>query len=615
MAVRIRSKLNEANDYAINAQPYEGGILSAIEVPPSSGVWCPIVVYDDAVSIGTDKLEVQTPKVVSDLFWAYDGVFVADTRINPTTTGAGAIPVLSLAASETTRDYTTANSTSSTATYKIALVNPNNYKVQFCTNVEGTGGTLGGTTGGFPANDTTAWVNIEPTGGFYLVRSLCSDSDDQTIYMRYERSGVAYSDEYRLAPNFPKLPPYSNTGGIPTGTGNAVAALNGVPLLAHVWGMFGNDNPTLFKQGTYQDDLCAIEEAARDLGDEYLKVLPFYATQNAVPKEYSVSRWVSGTDTQTKRVVYLNYNFLLTKEVMRSYIEYAIQAGIQGFMMLNYANDGYLSLFRRIFRDSDIDKRGLKICYSLNFGGEGRDTYDSDLANDTWNNGTAYRDTVYQFALDIKQSWYAKARKNGVQVPIIHALISSNGTMATDKASAWVDLQRIKARVLFNTGSPLGETFNVLMTSGPDISVGNADDTGEVWNAKTSYYLQPSYSDGFSASGTILDSFMGATNVAASNKVPMISWGYNSNPRWYFQNQESVSSFPYAEQVLSYMPTLINKLKTHMNDTPKDLRLALCGQVGEFAEQGRDLFPNKDGDRDMLNIFKAAFNPSYVIPT
>lgn len=61
MAIRIRSKLNEANDYLINVQAYEGGILSAIEV--TTGNWCPIIVYDDAVSIGVDKLEVQTPKL------------------------------------------------------------------------------------------------------------------------------------------------------------------------------------------------------------------------------------------------------------------------------------------------------------------------------------------------------------------------------------------------------------------------------------------------------------------------------------------------------------------------------------------------------------------------
>lgn len=627
MAIRIRNKSNELDDFdvAVN-RVLQGGIISAIEVPLGSAVWVPIVVYDDAISISGDKLEVQTPKVISELYWAYDTTFVADIRINPVITGEAATPVLFIAAGNTSKTYTTPVTTASNALYSISLNNPNNYKVQFCSNVEGTGGTIGGTTGGYPANNTTAWVNIEPTGSFYLVRSLCSVSNDQTIYIRYERTGAYPSDgSYRLAPNFPKLAPYNNSGGVPT-AGSAVVAYGangGVLLLAHVWGMMGNDDPVNFQQGTYQDDICAIEEDAGYRADS-INCLPWYAVRNGSSTEYQVTKYNengNGADLG-KRAKNLHYSFMLTLPIMRAYVIYAVEAGIQGFMMLNYANDTYLSLFRRLFRQlSNDDKKGIKICYSLNFGGPGRDTYDNDLATNTWNNGTVYRDTLREFALDIVDpgDWYATARKMvaGTRVyrPIVHCLIEDAGTMEADKATAWIDLQRIKARVLVNRpGNPLVDTFNVLMTSGPTISVGSADATGEIWNAKSDYYLQPELSAGFNDSGRILDINLEESNINSSvaNKAPMISWGYYSGPRWRFKWKVPVEGFPYgpsstANTVLNYMPTLINKLKTQMNNPNKDLRLAICGQVGEYAEQGRDLFPNIQNNRSMLDIFKDKF--------
>jgi hypothetical protein len=645
MAVRLRSKTNAEDDFLVSTnRVYEGGILSAIEVPPSSGVWCPIVVYDDAVSIGTDKLEVQTPRVVSDLFWAYDGTFVADTRINPTLTGEGAKPVLAISAAATSVEHTTPLTVGSTATYRISLVNPNNYKVQFCSNVEGSGGTIGGTTSGFPANDTTAWVNIERPSGFYLVRSLCSTTDDQTIYIRYERSDGGYSADYRIAPNFPKLAPYNNSGGVSTGVTNAVApygANNGVPLLAHVWGMMGNEG--IKEQGTYQDDILAIENLAKipGIGNEAFKCLPWYAVSGN-EQQYETSVWNAGTNTGKKQTSYIRYSFTLTKEIMRQYIEYAVRAGIQGFMMLNYRNDAYLSLFRRVFRTLNYntgEMRGIKICYSLNpGGGTDSDSYDASLISNEWPHGTTYRDTIWQFAEDIVQPWYATARKMvgtggaALQVPIVYCLISEAGAAETAaKEQAWLDLRRIKQKVLANRGNALGETFNILMTSGPDISVGNADATGEVWNAKTNYYLQPEVSAGFNDSGRILDLAVGGTlenpqgtGVNAANRVPMISWGYDSRPRYNFQNQIVPGHFPYEpaatpNTVLNYMPTLIDKLKVHMDDAPKDLRVALCGQVGEYAEQGRDLFPSlvigSAASTAMLDIFKSKFNNGYVIPS
>jgi archaeosine-15-forming tRNA-guanine transglycosylase len=66
------------------------------------------------------------------------------------------------------------------------------------------------------------------------------------------------------------------------------------------------------------------------------------------------------------------------------------------------------------------------------------------------------------------------------------------------------------------------------------------------------------------------------------------------------------------------MPTLLQKLKDHMADAGKDLRVALCGQVGEYAEQGRDLFPSfvvgAAPSTTMLDIFTNKFNNGYVIP-
>ena len=630
MALFIKRK-SDGEEFADKTHVYGGGIVCAFEV--STGVYCPIIVYDDAVSISGDKLEVQTPKPISELYWAYSDTFVADPTINPNLTGTLAYPILL----STTPDkyYTTANSPTSTTTFKILLDNPNNWQVQFSTNVEGTGGVAGGVdSGGYPVG----WANIsKETAGHYLVRTISHNTLQQTVWIRYRRSGdTGYPTDpiYRIGPNFTPMPIFGNGGsgggggGTPIGGTNAVepyGANDGVPLLAHVWGMMGNEGIT--EQGTYQDDILAIENLAKvsGIGDEAFKCLPWYAVRNASPTQYQTSVWNAGTDTGNKRTSEIYYSFALTKPIMKLYVEYAVRAGIQGFMMLNYRNDAYLSLFRRVFRTLDYatEMRGIKICYSLNFGGGAdSDSYATDLINGTWPNGTTYRDTIYQFAEDIVQPWYATARKMvgsggaAVQVPIVHCLISQAGTAETDaKNQAWLDLQRIKDRVAVNGGS-LTHTFNILMTSGPDISSGSADATGDTWNATTQYYLQPS--GAFSGAGAILDANMGATGVAAANKVPMISWGYDSRPRWYFQHGDVPSYFPYGD-VTTYMPTLIDKLKVHMDDAPKDLRVALCGQVGEYAEQGRDLFPsfvvNSAPSTTMLDIFKAKFNAGYVIPT
>jgi hypothetical protein len=546
------------------------------------------VVYDDAVDEIGDLIQVQTPRVVSDLFWAYDGTFVEDTRINPTLTGAGAIPVLALAVGETTRTYTTANDTDSTATYKIALVNPNNYKVQFCTNVEGTGGTLGGTTGGFPANDTTAWVNIEPTGGFYLVRSLCSDTDDQTIYMRYERSGVDYDEDYRLAPNFIRLPTYKEGIEIIVGGSGNVVASKGFAL---VWGNCGEDPAS--DQGTHEEERYMLSNSM------FTNQAPFYATEHAATN-ITVNNYSAGVQIGTAtRSVTIDY--LLTDTVMDKMIEYLVRSGLNGFGWVHYADDATLGRFRMYFRALTSEKRrGAKAFHIIyNQGGDpGSSGYNTSIAN---------------MATDVAQSWYFTVEKGGNQVPVLMALIDAEGGAVAAQVA-----ERLAALNAVKSAASVGTSYNVLMTTGADISsyLGTGD-----WDAQCNYYTYGSYGDGFIDVYRILSAAM-ETNRTNGRLVPMISCGLDQRARYWlrYDGNTSIGFYNYEEDVLPKLGNMIDLTKGYL--TAGACKFWMAGIVDENTEQGKGLFPtlrisNADtriDDRAIMK-FKEKLNPNYVIPS
>jgi hypothetical protein len=596
MAIKIKLRVSPFTEYNVN-DAYAGGFL--VIVPTEYGD-CPMIQYDDAVDKIADIINVQPPKAVSDIFEIVDtDAPYVDPLINP---DLNAIPIVN---SPLSKAYTNFNAADYDTTFKLTLNNPNLYKVQFATNRMGTL-----TVDGYYLPDGTGFVDVTPDEfGVYSIETASSTVDNQTIWCKYKRTS-GYDNTKISFSTFKPMDTYLVSGGGGGGqtTGNAQSPLNGVPLLAHVWGMMGNDNPDVFKQGTYEDDVAALQEKGVENAD-VLKAFPWHAKQT-LPTPYLVSRWVNGVDQGLpKRAVNLTWSFLLDDLVMTQYIDYAVRCGIQGFMLLNYANDGYLSLFRRVFRKTIINKRGIKICYSLNFGGEGRENYAADEAN---NNPvfSPYRQTVYDMASDLTQGlangWYATARKmisgTPTQVPIFHVLYEGGGATETQVSDlAWEDLARIKAKAGYS-----GETFNIKMTSGPDLTIGlgAADDIGNVWNATTIYYNQPELSTGFTGSTAILNAQM--ANTPCANKVPMVSWGYNSDPRRKFHGLEGNGGFPY-EDVINHMPSLLNTLKGHMNNNAKDIRVALCGQVGEWAEQGQDLFRNYYGDERMFNIFKDKF--------
>lgn len=516
-----------------------------------------------------------------------------DPTLNP---DRYAVPVIQ---SNPTKEYVNSNNPNSNTRFKLVINNPQNYSIQFSTKVVG-----GLNAQGLPI----AYVTIPRVGGFYNVETLSvinPESNPQAIFFRFENSLISAMQGF--ANYVPFAPPTTTGGGGGTiGTGQTKAPYGGVPLYGHIWGNFGNDQPSVFGQGTYQDDVYAIQNLATTYPSEaeVIKTFPWYTQRLGNNPEYwDVSVWQNGQRTGQKMNVPLFYKFLLDENVMRQYIDYGIQAGLQGFMLHNYADDGYLSLFRRVFRRPSIDKRGMKICYSLNFGGEGRENYDSSSAM------TAYRQSLVDMAWDVQQNWYGTCRKNGSQVPIFYAFIDSDNVdqQRTAVNNYWQDLSRLKSII----GGSIGDTFNILMTSGPSIgqisetTIGSADATGNVWNAETFYYNQPPSTTDFTPSSAIINAFL--TNTPCANKVPMISWGYDSRPRWFYEKGQIPGYFNYQTQVLPYMKTLIDTLKGHMANGSKDLRLALCGQIGEFAEQGRDLFPNIDLEQPMLDIFKEKF--------
>ncbi len=602
----------------------DGGIVVAFQTGINE--YCPIIVYDDAINQIGDSITVQTPKAVSEEYWAYSDTFEADPSINPDLT---AKPVLGTLNPD--KYYTVANSATSTTTFKILLDNPNNYQVQFSTNVEGSGGVAGGVdNGGYPVG----WANIaKDNAGYYLVRTISHNTNQQTVWIRYRRAGdTGYSDTYRIGPNFTPMPVFGNGGtgtgtgggGTPIGTALAVPPVNGVNVLAHVWPMMGNRDfitgEEKTTQKTYQDDILAAENLAAQagFGNKVFNRFPWYTVRNNSPKQYetSVWGWNANTnrfeDTGQSRTSVIYHEFHLSVPVMKLYVEYAVRAGIQGFAIMSYANDAYLGNFRRFFRAlTNAEKRGLKVCYSLLFGDNGRDRYDEQ-----WNDlsvANVYRDTLHEFANDMKEEWYATAKKviNGVptQVPIVYLLVDNMNQARIDEY--WQDLQRIK-NYRINTGkTPITETFNILMTTGGDIVSGQADDLGNTFNATTYYYNQPS------------KPFSNALNTlnanSSSNKVPMLSWGYDSRARDLFHTNEITGNhFDFDTEVLPFMPTLLNRLNEIRNDVSKDVRVALVGQVGEYVEQGQDLFPSYNNGlaplTTLLDIFKSIFNPNYQLP-
>lgn len=576
MAIRIRSKLNEANDYLINVQAYEGGILSAIEV--TTGNWCPIIVYDDAVSIGVDKLEVQTPKVVSDLFWAYDTTFVADTRINPVTVsdlGGAAYVQLLVPVDETIRYYTTANSISSTATYKVVLNNPNNYKVQFATNVAGFGTVDGG---GYPLT----WVTKEPVDGFYLIQTICSDTLNQTIWMRYERSGVSYSDTYRMGYNFPFLPTFK-TGieTIPTG-GTSVVASGGYCL---IWGNSGEVTP--MAQGTDEEERWMISQP------QFRDQAPFY-TQNISPTDITVNTYnyatgeVNGTATRSVTV-----KWVLDDAAMDLFMEYLVRSGLQGFGILHYANDTPLGLFRQKFRGLTSGKRrGAKAFHIIgSLGG-----------------GATYTESINNIVTDVGQSWYLKVEKGGNQVPVFMALID------TDSDVAAASLISANLAIINEIKTALGITvsYNVLMTTGADIG---SYVTGTNWDAKTNYYTYGEYGVGFPAVAVQNRASM-AANASSKKLVPMISAGLDSRARYWLRKGTTDIGFYAYDVVINTLAEMVQDVKGYFD--AGNSKFWMAGVGDENTEQGKGLFPTINAanviDDRAIEKFRSVLNPSYVNP-
>ena len=575
---------------------YDGGVMGITDAGLGK---CPIVFYPQIVNMDDDSLGVNISKAISDKFFVFDAdVNTSNTDINPNQAETPTINIVPLKA------YSGLNNDT---LFSLTIENSEAWALEFCTNRVGTVDGIG-----FPLTFVQISKNSE---GKFNVLTASNDDYIQAIYIRFKKSSGENTERTYIKFEFWSMPEYVDAvggggggGGVIVGNGNAVASYNNVPLLFSMWPMFGNDQPNVFNQGTYQDDIKAMESLAKTtyVGSVAYNRLPWFAQRNNTPTAYQTSVWSNGSDTRQKETSYLDHSFLLTTQVMNQMLEFAVQAGVQGFMVLNYADDGYLSLFRRLFR-THSNKRGLKACWSLGFDGGGRDTYASDLANGV---NSAYIQTINSFAQDIVQSWYAKATKNGEQVPIVYALQDNrNAQVQADTITrAWEDLTRIKARVVVNGGS-VPDTFNVLMTSGPDVVAAGADAAGHQWNATTSYYLQPE--NAFANAGPILDNNLNKVSLAST--VPMISWGYDSRARWYYEKGNVPSHFAY-ESVLQYMPTLIAKLKAGMNAN-KGMRLALAGQLGEYMEQGQDAFPNIYGDRRMLDIFRAAFYPGYTLPT
>ena len=620
MAEKLRS--NKTGTVYTLPLNFGGGVIAY-----TTGNYNPIVTFPNSAEIIGDTISMKIPYSVSNEYYfvADDGVTPLDSTYSPlygenVTLQPNCTADPGLVSLTPIRSYDASFNT----VFHLNFANSGIYQMQFVTNIVGVLDS-----GGYPT--INGWEDIAKTNGVFKVPTISIDIlTPQTIYFRW-KGCTNYFPKVDLTP-LPLTQGGSGgtgSGGGGTGTNpsiNAIAALNGVPLLAHVWGMFGNDNRAAYiTQGTYQSDVYAIQQLFAGHGDgavpesggnpvKSLSRLPWFTTTLNTPESWSdIQTWSAGVEQAGKQTQNLNYKFLMTTEVLDQMLEFAVQAGLQGFMTLNYKNDGYLSLFKRLFRVHP-NKRGLKNCYSLDTIADcsGRSTY-GDVGE---NLNSEYRQQINDFAYDMMQTWYATARKNGTARPIVYLLIENAGNHADKVSAALLDLTRIKDRMTV-LGASSTETFNILMSSGIDLpALGytfSADAVGNAWNAKSDYYKygDGSFSENIARLETELDF---ANNTSVANKSPMVSWGLDQDARWLFQKQDITGNkYPIAD-VLTHLPTMLDRLKTTMNNNSKDLRVVLCGQVGEYAEQGRDLFPNIYGWRGYLNIFHNKFNSTYPIP-
>lgn len=335
----------------------------------------------------------------------------------------------------------------------------------------------------------------------------------------------------------------------PVGT---VAVQHDVGMMLHVWGSGGQSGfPAKFR--THNNERYGLSQP------QFAKQRPFYAYDiDPILVEidkYENGKFVRNPETNEIESVLktVNLDFQMDEKVMDEVFNRIIDAKLQGMAMLYYANDAPLSIWRRTYKDM-ANKRGTKVCWGVGSLGD----------------GATREESIIEFANDLKQSWYAKAKG----LPIIYALITTYGQGAMDEMARHEATVR---DILKTAGIP--QAYTVLMSSAEDI--GAYTGGTNFWNASSSYYTYREYGDGFQAVPPYFEGLL------ANNKykiAPMISFGLDSRARRLIEwGNTDCGFYPFGD-VLNYLPQMVRSLDTYRNEG--NCAVCFVGHADETNEQG-----------------------------
>jgi hypothetical protein len=566
----------------INALPFSflGGVINYTE-----GEYNPIVYFPDSAQIVSDSVLVKIPISVANEF-----VFIGDNDTIPLDPNFGGEPPepdpepdpdpalqpnCDIKAEINIFPPKQLLSNGQTE-FSLTIPNSLNYRIEFSTAVMG-----GLNVDGTPAG----WVEVAKTNDVFKVRTPSSSTNPpqaQAIWTRF----IGCTTQ-----TFHAYVPMTGTENPEPPVGNGDARQDAIPWLLLNWGSGGEEVDA--PQGTHEFETWGLSQP------EFKSALPWFGIE--IPDEQiQVDDYVGGVlqwegDRPRKKWVTRNVDFLVTNAVMEQATEYIIQAGIQGWAFLYYANDSPLNIWRQKYK-ALANKRGTKainVVYAL---GGGRENYGQP---------NTYTNSINEIANDIVQPWWVNVNKNGQNVPVLMCLIEDINSVS-DRIT---DMNRIIS------ASGIADAYKVIMTTFPDVS--HLAGTGQYFDAWTLYYTDGATGQPFSAVRTKLQDIM---NGNPNKFVPMASCGLDQRARNFMLNDVK-GHFEYQD-VLNNIGDMITDVQTWKNNPANGCKVVMTGVESEYTEAGKGFLPskwinypsNQSLDRRMIDIWKLKLNPNYVIP-
>jgi hypothetical protein len=565
----------------IHALPFSlmGGTITY-----TNGIYNPIVYFPDSAQIVSDSVLVKIPISVANEY-----LFIGDNNTDPLDPNYGNPPDIDPVDPPDPIDPELQPNCTILAAisdfppkvllpdgnteFSLTIPNSFNYRIEFSTAIMG----------GLDANNQPlGWVEVAKANDVFKVKTPSSPTGQiQTIYTRF----VGCTNQRWHA-----YVPETGTGD-PEPPGDGDARQDSIPWLLLDWGSGGEIEEA--PQGTHEFETWGLSQTA------FKSALPWFGVEIA-PETIEVDDYVNGVlqwegGQPKKKSVTRNVDFLVTDSVMQQATEYLIQAGIQGWAFLYYANDGPLNIWRKAHKNL-ANKRGTKAISVIYALGGGRETYPST---------STYKSSIDEIASDIVQNWWVKVEKNGQLVPVLMCLIEDINSVQ-DRIT---DMNRIMA------AANIPDAYKVIMTTFPEVA--QLAGTGQYFDAWSVYYTDGAAGQGYSGVRAKLQQMM---NGNQNKFVPMASCGLDPRAR-NFMLDESKSHFEYSD-VLTHIGGMITDVQTWKANPANGCKIVLTGVNNEYTEQGKGFLPskwidyqtNQQLDRRMIDIWKAILNPTYVLP-